>query len=85
MITVASRDLRNHTAEVLKQVEGGSTVAITVHGRVVAELSPPREQRKAFLTRADLREIFAHSLADAGLRDELVELGQSTDELDWPE
>lgn len=85
MITVASRELRNHTADVLKKVEDGSVVAITVHGKVVAELSPPRQQRQAFLTKTDLRAIFANSLADAGLRDDLAELGQSTDDLDWAE
>lgn len=82
MMSVASRDLRNHTADVLKQVADGATVAITVHGRVVAELSPPRGQRKVFLTKADLREIFAHSLADPRLRDELAEMDEMTDDLD---
>ena len=85
MITVASRDLRNHTADVLRQVEDGATVAITVHGRIVAELSPPRGHRKAYFTRDDMRGILATSLADPGLRDDLAELGQMTDELDWPE
>lgn len=85
MITVASRDLRNHTADVLKQVADGATVAITVHGRIVAELSPPRDQRKAYFTRDDMRGILASSLADPGLGDDLAELGQMTDEPDWPE
>lgn len=36
------RDLRNRSAEVLRNVEAGHTYEITNHGRVVAVLSPPR-------------------------------------------
>lgn len=40
MPTVASRDLRNHTKDVLDQVSEGATVTVTVHGRPVAEIKP---------------------------------------------
>lgn len=83
MSTIASRDLRNHTAEVLRQVSGGTTVTITVNGRPVAELSPVRSARKQFLSKADLIEIMATRQADPGLRDDLATLaGESTDDLD---
>jgi prevent-host-death family protein len=38
MTTVASRDLRNHTDDVLRAVTDGSGVTVRVNGRPVAEL-----------------------------------------------
>lgn len=40
------RALRNDISRVLREAEGGERFAITVNGRVVAELGPPREQPK---------------------------------------
>lgn len=37
------RTLRNEISRVLRDVEGGERFEITVNGRVVAELGPPRE------------------------------------------
>ena len=37
---VSVRELRNHTAEVLRRVESGARVRITVDRRPVAELRP---------------------------------------------
>lgn len=83
MSTVASRDLRNHTAEVLRQVSDGTRVTITVNGMPVAEISPIRSARKQFLTKADLIELIAHKQADSGLSDDLERLaGETTDDLD---
>ena len=45
---LAHRDLRNRSAEVLRDVAAGATYEITNHGAVVAVLSPPN-------SRADLR------------------------------
>ncbi|MDJ0337566.1 type II toxin-antitoxin system prevent-host-death family antitoxin [Cryobacterium sp. PH31-O1] len=41
MRTIAHRDLRNNSAEVLRAVRDGETLQITNHGEVVAVLSPP--------------------------------------------
>lgn len=38
--TIPQRELRNNTAEVLRRVERGERVRITVHGHPVAELVP---------------------------------------------
>jgi prevent-host-death family protein len=38
---LAHRDLRNRSAEVLRDVAAGATYEITNHGEVVAILSPP--------------------------------------------
>lgn len=83
MSTIPSRDLRNHTADVLRQVSGGTPVTITVNGLPVAQLSPLRSTRKQFLTKTDLIEIVTRRQADPGLRDDLAVLaGETTDDLD---
>jgi prevent-host-death family protein len=40
MSTIPHRELRNHSAEILRRVEAGETFAITNHGRPVARLVP---------------------------------------------
>lgn len=83
MSTIASRDLRNHTADVLRQVSGGTHVTITVNGLPVAEISPVRSARNQFLSKTDLIEIMTRRQADPGLRDDLATLaGETTDDLD---
>jgi prevent-host-death family protein len=83
MATVASRDLRNHTSEVLRQVSDGNHVTITVHGSPVAELSPVRAARPRFLNRSDLVSVIETAQADPGLANDLEQLaGQTTDDLD---
>lgn len=83
MTTVASRDLRNHTADVLRQVSSGTHVTITVNGMPVAEISPIRSARSHYLSKADLIEIITRRQADPGLRNDLETLaGGTTDDLD---
>jgi prevent-host-death family protein len=83
MTTVASRDLRNHTAEVLRQVSAGTRVTITVNGKPVAEIGPVRATRPQFFAKADLIELLSHYQSDSGLATDLEMLaGDTTDELD---
>ena len=83
MSTVASRDLRNHTAEVLRQVADGTRVTITVNGTPVAEIGPVRATRPQFFDKADLVALVAHHQADPGLARDLEMLaGDTTDDLD---
>ncbi len=83
MATVAARDLRNHTADVLRQVSRGSRVTVTVNGVPVAEIAPVRATRPQFFSRADVAAILADHQADAGLTRDLESLaGDTTDELD---
>jgi prevent-host-death family protein len=76
---VSVRELRNHTAEVLRRVEAGERLRVTVDRRPVAELAPlPR--RDTWVPRH--RIIDALVQADPGLRDELAEaLPDTIDEL----
>jgi prevent-host-death family protein len=41
--TIPQRELRNHIGEVLREAEAGTEFTITVRGRPVARLGPPRE------------------------------------------
>ena len=83
MPSVASRDLRNHTADVLRTVSGGTAVTVTVNGSPVAEIRPIRSARSRFLTKADLVEIVSRHQTDAGLTSDLQDIaGETTDDLD---
>lgn len=83
MSTVASRDLRNHTADVLRQVAEGTRVTITVNGKPVAEVGPVRASRPQFFAKADLVGLLAAHQSDPQLSRDLEDLaGETTDELD---
>ena len=78
MTTVSSRHLRDHAAEVLRQVSGGTPVTVTVNGSPVAEISPIRPGRRPFLSRTDLADLLGRRQADPGLRDDLDALASDT-------
>ncbi len=79
---IAARELRNHTADVLRRVEAGEQVTITSRGRPVAQLVPVRPLRRRPITRAELLRRLAVVQADPGLRTDLAVLaGESTDDL----
>lgn len=40
MKTVPARDVRNHYAQILREVEGGETFTVTSDGRPIATISP---------------------------------------------
>ncbi|MGB3685672.1 MAG: type II toxin-antitoxin system prevent-host-death family antitoxin [Ornithinimicrobium sp.] len=84
MPTVASRDLRNHTRDVLAKVEDGATVTITVHGRPVARLVPVRAPLRASMTRAEAIGILTRPRPfDSTIDDDMEWIaGGTTDELD---
>jgi prevent-host-death family protein len=55
---VPQRELRNRTADLLRRVEAGERLRITVHGHPVAELVPieERSRRRAFVPLGELEE-----------------------------
>jgi prevent-host-death family protein len=65
---VSVRELRNRTAEVLRRVEAGERLRVTVDRRPVAELAP-LPARTTWVPRR--RVLDALVQADSGLRDEL--------------
>lgn len=67
---VSVRELRNHTADVLRRVEAGERLRVTVDRRPVAELAPlPR--RDVWVPRQRVLDSLVQ--ADAALREELAE------------
>jgi len=81
-VEIASRELRNRTADLLRRVEAGDEVVITTRGRPVAALVPLAPERRRWLPRAELVRRLAAAQADAGLRADLARLaGETTDDL----
>jgi prevent-host-death family protein len=82
---VSVRDLRNHTSEVLRRVEAGEPVTVTVDRRPVARLVPLSGPNRPESMPAS--EFFARLAelgggADPALRDELREmLTDTTDDV----
>lgn len=82
MVEVATRELRNDTAGVLRRVEAGETVVITVRGKPVADLIPHRRYEPRWMPREELIELLKTHSADPGLRDDLERIaGDTTDDL----
>jgi prevent-host-death family protein len=77
-IRVASRDLRNNTADLLRRVDAGEQIVITKRGDPVASLVPFQQSRRRWLPRAELVRRLAATQADAGLRDDLARLASDT-------
>jgi prevent-host-death family protein len=67
---VSVRELRNHTAEVLRRVEAGERLRVTVDRRPVAELVP-LPAREEWVPRQ--RVVDALVQADAGLTRDLAQ------------
>jgi len=70
--SVSVRELRNTVSEVLRRVEGGERVTVTVDRRPVAELVPLRRRRAVPVDEA--RDVAARHAADTGLLREVREL-----------
>ena len=57
MRTIPQKVLRNEVSEVLRRVEGGEELIVTVAGRPVAELRPLRRHR--WVSGPDLAKVWA--------------------------
>ena len=80
-ITIPVRDLRNHTARILRQVERGKKFVITVSGRVVAQLAPA-SRRSPWVSRSVVERIIREAPLDPGFTADVDEvLGERIDEL----
>lgn len=81
MSEVASRELRNDTRGLLRRVEAGEDVTITLDGRPVAVLRPVSTRRR-WMPREELLQRLSRHQADPGLTSELRRLApDSTDDL----
>ncbi|UVO11493.1 type II toxin-antitoxin system prevent-host-death family antitoxin [Mycobacterium sp. SVM_VP21] len=83
MFEVASRELRNDTASVLRRASAGEDITITVNGKAVAVLTAVPQHSRRWLGRDELLRRVARTQADPGLRLDLIELaGETTDDTD---
>lgn len=65
MAEVSARDLRNRTAEVLRRVEAGERLRVSVNRRPVAELVPLT--RPVWSTGPAMERVIHEAQGDAGL------------------
>jgi prevent-host-death family protein len=78
---VASRELRNDTRGLLRRVEAGEHVVITVDGRPMAVLSP-LSGRTRWMSNAEFVRRVVRNQADAALAGELRQMApDDTDDL----
>jgi prevent-host-death family protein len=79
-----ARELRNDVSAVLRRVESGERLRVTVSGRPVAELVPLVTRPSSISWRA-LQESLISARADAALTRELAELNpDTTDDMPLP-
>jgi prevent-host-death family protein len=77
MIEVASRELRNNTRRLLRRVEAGEEVTITLDGRPVAVLRPVAA-RPRWMKGSDLFLRLSGHQSDPGLTKDLADLAPDT-------
>ncbi|MDQ6838505.1 MAG: type II toxin-antitoxin system prevent-host-death family antitoxin [Actinomycetota bacterium] len=71
MDSIPQKQLRNQVGEVLRRVEAGETLTVTVAGRPVAELRPALRRR--WVSGADLNQVW-HGPTPRRLDDDLPRL-----------
>lgn len=78
MKVIPQRELRNNVSRVLREVEQGERMRITVDGRPVADLIPIEEQRSILVPRSRMERILESASLDADFA-EILELTRSED------
>ena len=53
MAAIGVRELKDNLSRYIRRVEAGERIAVTAHGRVVAELVPPETTRQPHRSRWD--------------------------------
>jgi prevent-host-death family protein len=69
---IPQRELRNRISEVLREVEAGAELRITVHGRPVADLVPIRE-RRTFVPFGEITRALAELPVDPGFASDIAD------------
>jgi prevent-host-death family protein len=78
---IAQRELRNNISAVLREVEAGSHIRVTVRGRAVAELIPV-SPKKDHLTSEEVRRVVREAPLDLGFAADVeAAAGATIDEL----
>ena len=82
MKTIAQRELRNQSGEILRQAEAGEQFTITVDGRPVATLGP--YQKRQWVPTKVLLEALRGLPPDPTFMDDIRELGGTLEDLGDP-
>jgi len=80
MKTIAQRDLRNRSGQILREAESGEQILITVEGRPVALLGPCA--RRQWVPRAEVVRLIASIPADPSFFGDVAELGGTIEDLE---
>jgi prevent-host-death family protein len=75
MASTGIRELKNNLSQFVRRIEAGERIAVTAHGRVVAQLVPPGQTTQGRSTRYD-------ELVDAGVIRPAIEAGKAAA---WPD
>lgn len=81
MKTIPQRELRNRVSGVLREVEAGQRMRITVDGRPVADLIPVGGVRRTFVTRDDITALLRRAPLDRNFSRDLAPTDATIDEL----
>jgi prevent-host-death family protein len=79
MPTIPQRELRNNVSDVLRRAQSGERFTITVAGRPVAELGPPRGRDRCASV-AELQQILTSTPVDTRWVEELARLRDEDNE-----
>jgi len=80
--TIPQRELRNNIARVLREVEAGERVRVTVDGRPVADLVPIEGGRRPFVPRDEIARLLSRDPLDSGFACDVdAVVGATIDEL----
>ncbi|MDQ3632140.1 MAG: type II toxin-antitoxin system prevent-host-death family antitoxin [Actinomycetota bacterium] len=81
MREIPQRDLRNNVSAVLREVEEGHSLRITVRGRPVADLVPIQTKKRG-LSAQEVQRLVADAPLDPGFLDDVAAVvGERIDEL----
>jgi len=81
MRIIPQRELRNNIARVLREVEAGERLRVTVDGRPVADLVPIGGVRRTFVSVDDVGRILRSAPLDSGFRRDIAAAEATIDEL----
>jgi prevent-host-death family protein len=81
MREIPQRELRNDISRVLREVEAGERLRITVDGRPVADLVPLVGTPRTFVPREDLERMLEEVALDREFRNDMDAADNTIDEL----
>lgn len=83
MRTIPQRELRNNIGQVLREVEAGERVRITVAGRPVADLVPIAQYPRRFVHRDDVLRLLETASLDPDFARDLDDALDNTIDDPW--